>query len=1559
MNEYKLILNDEYTITDFENSEIEISYALKDIVEFATRKTSFSKTISIPITPQTTAFFKSADMINDISFDTSKKVKAELFEDEVSILRGSMYLENIYPNNKYEIIVAKDDLNIFVDMAEKDLSELHFEDNRYSHKITKQHIYDNFHNINTGSGINYLFLQNDNEYKYGYLFTQDFTSYYPSVCAKELFEKIIFDNGYTYSISENVSKYLDELYLPYNGGLEKFTTTYNYLKSHFEPNRTNSSYVQFSNGLHKNQIYYYLEDSDYNYQGNGAKETKTSLSAKVSGIYQFDFTVKARLDTTDADEKETIKFVLKNGFNETVDLGELEIGNTAKSETFQSEPIFIEFNNLATVCVECDDNSKVQIYQNDTSINGYIQNYLFEGNKEININNVLPVNYKQKDFFNDILKAFNLHVYSDLLEDRKLIFETFDDFNTEEILDWSEKLDSNSMNFKDLTYKLPNKHTFGFLDSTDIYNKDFKTRYDKTFSTLSVLNNNELAAQKEDKITLKSSSTPVIRMNDYVFISNVFEKAGKTSFKPKMLFVNQFDLTNTSLSELFTSDNNYTAKDYTKFVTGTAYYNGDIENSELTFSFDNSKTYYNNEYKDTFSNNTLYNKFYKSDVEPKINGNFKLVECELLLDKYDINQSNFKKLIYIENDEIGSAYYRINEIKNYKNSNTLCKVVLVKINDVVIAHEPTIKAEQIALSDASIVEADKNSYSGGSSSSSSSNVDLSKYYDKAETNTLLSEYYKEEEAKDYIDAIANNTVKKTGEESQTIEGNLLVTGNILAFADDGTIGGSIFDNLPLASTTSKGIAQFDPNNFDVVNGVVSVSKAGLDETELATYLTSNNYATQNWVTTRNYLTYQDISNYATQDWVTDKNYLTTHQDISAYAKTLDVWTKSNIPNLDKITIDEFGNLLVPGNVISYSDGQSGGSIFDNLPITSTTSKGIAQFSDSYFTVNNGVVSIKDGVGGGLDEAELASYLTTNKYITDSYSKISNWDEAYNNMFKLERFDESGNKNLTPNVFLSKEDNITSGYYISYVSGANRLKLRSGYADDSGKLGNIAAANYARIDTPNTFGNQQTIKTGSDSNLVLQDASGGDGWNLIDFIDGNGTRQAKIGIFGSSGFQYSDANGDRWNIYHSGNSNKSDVDWTTRFLTSHGLATLNHGLIAGLGDVEKFRVTSDGTKTTGKHLIYTNSSIVDALQIRKGSYNAGGVGISFSDQTSEAQVGYLRFYHSDSDNSVGCGSVFKFSSTEAHHGVVLENTEGTSNFYVGTKGVWHAGNSGTNAIDWKANSVDVVNVGLRHPTSYENRFWFGYTSDNHKGLWGATIKSTHASYTNAAQLVLDINSKSIYSDSDIYTKGAITAENRLKVQSGSYKGDGGFDNVGLILDNTHATTGESAVSYKNAGTSGTGSNYWIHGLNQSNLFKWAYGTSFTDGNAKLVLDTSGNLTATGNVQSYSDERIKDNIKPIENATELIKQFDGVRYTRKDLEDKKRIHIGFRAQDVERVLPELIETQNDEMKTKTMNYAQYTAVLHQGLNETNNRVDELEKQNKELLRKIEVLEKRINL
>ena len=106
---------------------------------------------------------------------------------------------------------------------------------------------------------------------------------------------------------------------------------------------------------------------------------------------------------------------------------------------------------------------------------------------------------------------------------------------------------------------------------------------------------------------------------------------------------------------------------------------------------------------------------------------------------------------------------------------------------------------------------------------------------------------------------------------------------------------------------------------------------------------------------------------------------------------------------------------------------------------------------------------------------------------------------------------------------------------------------------------------------------------------------------------------------------------------------------------------------------------------------------------------------------------------------------------------------------------------------------------------------------------------------------------------------------------------------------------------------------------------------------LTLDMSGAGAATfnNNVTAFSDERLKSNIETIQGGLEKVEQLRGVTYTRDDMDN-----IGVIAQEIEKVLPDIVLTADDEMGTKSVDYSRITAVLIEAVKELSAKVKYLE-------------------
>lgn len=107
-------------------------------------------------------------------------------------------------------------------------------------------------------------------------------------------------------------------------------------------------------------------------------------------------------------------------------------------------------------------------------------------------------------------------------------------------------------------------------------------------------------------------------------------------------------------------------------------------------------------------------------------------------------------------------------------------------------------------------------------------------------------------------------------------------------------------------------------------------------------------------------------------------------------------------------------------------------------------------------------------------------------------------------------------------------------------------------------------------------------------------------------------------------------------------------------------------------------------------------------------------------------------------------------------------------------------------------------------------------------------------------------------------------------------------------------------------------------------------------SKTNLTTTLDFVAGGDVTAYSDEKLKKDIKTIDNALEKVNQLRGVEYTRIDT-DKKQ--IGVIAQEVEKVIPEVV-LQTEEYKS--VSYGNIVGLLIEAVKDLTKEVETLKKQ-----------------
>jgi len=151
-----------------------------------------------------------------------------------------------------------------------------------------------------------------------------------------------------------------------------------------------------------------------------------------------------------------------------------------------------------------------------------------------------------------------------------------------------------------------------------------------------------------------------------------------------------------------------------------------------------------------------------------------------------------------------------------------------------------------------------------------------------------------------------------------------------------------------------------------------------------------------------------------------------------------------------------------------------------------------------------------------------------------------------------------------------------------------------------------------------------------------------------------------------------------------------------------------------------------------------------------------------------------------------------------------------------------------------------------------------------------------------------------------------------------------------------------------GTSTPGANFEVVGTGMNTLrIRGAIGsTSYWDmwhnwgGDDSFVWNRNGvyvaKLTPAG-VWTASDVDLKENIQPIDNPLQKIRDIRGVSYFWKDPTRGEGLQIGVVAQEVEGVFPQAVNTESDGMKT--INYSLFVPLLIEALKEQQKTIDAL--------------------
>ena len=236
------------------------------------------------------------------------------------------------------------------------------------------------------------------------------------------------------------------------------------------------------------------------------------------------------------------------------------------------------------------------------------------------------------------------------------------------------------------------------------------------------------------------------------------------------------------------------------------------------------------------------------------------------------------------------------------------------------------------------------------------------------------------------------------------------------------------------------------------------------------------------------------------------------------------------------------------------------------------------------------------------------------------------------------------------------------------------------------------------------------------------------------------------------------------------------------------------------------------------------------------------------------------------------------------------------------------------------------------------YWNSYDVHVRSSSAGTNSKNRVTAITNSsdpsgATKKIQINLAKSWNDANDGAGSGLDADTVDGIQASSFlRSDVADNGYGFFTSASVHGTGDSGIGINNGSRLGfdqAGTRSWSVKASGGNL-------AFASGDGNGTYTFSSNITSSGNITANSDISLKDNITPIPNALDKVLQIRGVTFNRNDIEDNPR-HAGVIAQEVEKVLPEVVSEGEDGIKSVA--YGNMVSLLIEAIKEQQEQIDML--------------------
>jgi hypothetical protein len=665
---------DNYRLDLTKNISAEFTYAIDEIQDFATRNTSFSKTIVLPGNDTNNKLFGNifefgnANLYNEgqpnvgYNFNATKSVPCIILVDKIQIFKGVLRMLEIIIDDRsieYEVCVFGE-LGGFINaLGNSKLEDIDFgiADTNW----TYTNIQNSWDNI-SGTGVYFPLID------YGVESTNkvdfSFDAFRPALYVKQYLTKILDGSSYTYDFPLLSTALINRLVIPHN---QKTLTRKDTTQFIATPNNANypiAAKVAFT----ASQLGPFLVNFANNtFTYNSATTTTINFQLVISGAI-----IDANTTYFDIALRKNGVNISSQGFTpntfDYIFTADLSVDNITVSNT-----------DYFDIFVISDAGSGFGYdITGDTILVGteIIQEVAVAYGDPIVINDTIPRGIFQKDFFASIVKMFNLYVYEDKLVEKKLIIKPFIDFYDGSQVDWTDKVDRGSvMRLKPMSEFTARYYDYKYKQDNDFYAENYRKKFNEGYGDFIYDSENEFV-KEVDATELIFAGTVLYRKTatDKIY-SAIYKLSNENTKEDKMDSVIRIlqakKITGVTSWSIRNGIGGSVIASYSDY--GYAGHLDDPYNPQADINWGVTKEVYYNPTSVTAAN--LFNGYWSEYIAEITDKDSKLLTCSLKLNEVDIYNLDFSKLIYID-----GSLWRLNKVLDYNPMDfNVTKVELLKV----------------------------------------------------------------------------------------------------------------------------------------------------------------------------------------------------------------------------------------------------------------------------------------------------------------------------------------------------------------------------------------------------------------------------------------------------------------------------------------------------------------------------------------------------------------------------------------------------------------------------------------------------------------------------------------------------------------------------------------------------------------------------------------------------------------------------------------------------------------------------------------------------------------